>query len=257
MGRKKKVQEDRSQEALSKQVNPSGTGEDLAVRELLSGALTGMTNMQALDLAQALQKIIRGEFSPVVEQTQREMARLRERMDKMDKAAEKYQEDQQKFIEGVLSRAEKLKLTGEAAEKLKANAAIDARKEFELARANLVHENLRFDEELKNMEKIMVVARGEPVLVRKGDMPEIVIKPEVVGIKHRRWVLQPGVPTMVPKIVAEELNRRYASKAKTEELKKVLSADKMRTMEEVDSFMNKAREEQEAAYDPNLLDTIM
>jgi hypothetical protein len=45
-----------------------------------------------------------------------------------------------------------------------------------------------------------------------------------IKIKHRKWILQPGVPTEVPKLVADEFRQRQKARQELYERKALLNA---------------------------------
>ena len=51
------------------------------------------------------------------------------------------------------------------------------------------------------------------------------VESEVIKIKHRTWVLQPGVPTEVPKLVADEWKARNKMQMENAERKALLNAN--------------------------------
>jgi hypothetical protein len=111
---KKKL--DKSDEALNSPVNLSGAGEDQVVKDLLSDKFVKGTNAEALEIGMALQQIIRGQSALLENQSAftDQIAKLRQRMDEMDKAASRWEQDREGFIQEVLDRAEKLRATGDA-----------------------------------------------------------------------------------------------------------------------------------------------
>lgn len=220
------------QDTLDKKILISGQGEDPVVQDLVKGKIRKASNKDALDMALALQQIIRGQesiLSKVNEQgeegrkTRQELAELRARMDAMDVAAEKYDADNKKFIQEIMDKAEKLKAVGSDKDKLIAQGAQTYSQEISKARANLVVERQMFDAELERMEQVMVVSAGELQYASVNGQMQAKLFPEEVRIKHRVWTLKPGVPTMVPKVVAQALERKRLTQAETEERQLAMS----------------------------------
>jgi hypothetical protein len=79
------------------------------------------------------------------------------------------------------------------------------------ARAQMINDRLKFEQELAHMENEMVMSPGVPQVVNIQGHAEIRVFPEEVRIKHKVWRLAPGQATMVPKIVAEFLRLRRLS----------------------------------------------
>src|SRR5512139_2233616 len=124
MPRKSKAKKD-EQEVLNAPVNMSGAGEDPAVKALLSDEFVQGTNSQAVEIGLALQQLIRGQNALLNNQDQfsTELVQLRKRMDEMDKAAERWQNDRENFVQEVLDKAESLKATGFEKDKIIAKGA--------------------------------------------------------------------------------------------------------------------------------------
>jgi hypothetical protein len=89
-----------------------GVGEDPAVKALVDGTFEKASNLNALDISLMLQQIVRGQTSILHNQDQQaqELAKLREKMDRYDKDAEKWEKDKEKFIDEVNKRAEEFRI---------------------------------------------------------------------------------------------------------------------------------------------------
>jgi hypothetical protein len=68
----------------------------------------------------------------------------------------------------------------------------------EKARAEIVMDQKKFDEALEHEPKDLVISPGIMEMVNEGGVQMAKVRPEVIQIKHRKWVLQPNVPTEVP-----------------------------------------------------------
>lgn len=230
---RQRIRRDNSEEALSKTVRLDGVGEDPAVRAMLSEDFVKGSNKDALDIALALQQLVRGQNSIMDNQTQLsgEVARLRQRMDEMDKTAEKYEADRVGFIQEVLDKAQGLKDPTNKTLVKGMNEFSDA---LAKAQAEAVHSKLHLIEVLKTMPKETVLSPGELVTVSgQGGQPTIQIMNEIVRIKDLEWVIPAGIPTEVPQVVAEILRNRRQSeqetKARQEVMAKNLSDDQLKT----------------------------
>lgn len=219
----------REEEILTSPVRMDGKGEDPVVQALLSDDFVQASNSKALDIALALQVIVRGQ-NAILEQLQGQgesITRLQEKMIQYDKAAKKWEEDKQGFIEGVQERAEALKITNpEERAKLMAREGQRVQREIQMAVANKATSELEFRQWMENQPKVTVTSPGKLVTVNQGGVLQTVVEAEVIRIKTLEWVLSPGIPTDVPQPVAEEFYSRQRIQNETIERKKILNADR-------------------------------
>lgn len=202
-------------EALGSQVRLDGAGEDPAIKALQE--MPANTNLENLDIALALQEIIRGQ------KLQGEMlARLRAKMDRMDKAAEKWEADRQRFINEINVQADKLRMSESKQEELMAKEGGKMTKLIEEARAAATSDRLRMEAFWANEPKETVVSPGEFKVINTGQAQEAKLLPEVLIIKHKSWVFPPGAPVEVPKSVADQLRSRRMVQAEGKEREAVL-----------------------------------
>lgn len=205
------------------------SGEDPAVGATLSKAFMEMTQKQVVELGLVMQKLVEGQNS-LLERLDRndqrasdQIRELRERADKMDKATEAWEKDRAKFIEDVYNRTEKIKQTGDELEKTKAQFAEEFQKKVLEARAEIVTDNLSFDERLRNMRTVTVRSPGVLETGMEGGQNVQRLVPEVIRIKRKIWVLPPNQDVVVPEIVAQRLEEKRRSEQETDERKRVLS----------------------------------
>jgi hypothetical protein len=226
-------QEQKEREALESPVRLDGKGEHPAVQALLSPEFEQMSNMDAMSVALILQDIVRGQQSLIAryDQTAEEIARLREKQERADKEIAERLEAQQKFIEDVLDRAEKLQQKGEERDKLIAQGVAQYEKAKQVAAADMATKNLMFDQKLASEPKVTVVWPGEIVTVMEAGQQVVKVAPSEVRIRHRLWRYAPGQTVEVPKTVANFLEQRRASQQETlkrqEILQKNLEAPKL------------------------------
>jgi hypothetical protein len=208
------------QEQLNRPINPNGEGETQAVKVLLSPEFEQMSNLDATSVALMLQEIIRGQNSLLarIEDTNIEVAKLREHQANVDKQIAETLQRERNEIEDVLDQASKLKLTGEAKDRVVAKGAKMYTEALVSARARSASDKLRFEEQLKNMPKENVLSPGSWIQTREG----MKLIPEEVRIKHKIWLLPPGVPIEVPKAVADVLRDRRKSQLETAKRKELL-----------------------------------
>jgi hypothetical protein len=203
---------------------PADTSNE-AVKALLSPEFERMSNMDAAGIALLLQEIVRGQNSLLAryDETNIEIARIREKQEKVDQEIAERLEANKKFIEEVLDRAESLKRTGEAHDKLVAQGVAAYQQAKINATADIAAKNLMFDQKLASDEKVTVMWPGQLVTTMEHGQQVVKIIPEEVRIRHRVWVYPPGQAVEVPKTVAQFLDQRRASQQETAKRQELLS----------------------------------
>lgn len=212
-------------EILNSQVDTTGNDPSPIVNALMSEDFVQASNFDASQIALLLQQLVRQNSSLLskIETQQDEIVKLRERQEQIDMQTVKRFESQQKDIQDVLDRAEKLKQTGDKKDKTIAKGV----KMYEKARADAIAgkavDRLAFDRMLASQPKETIVSPGQLITVMEGgaQVPKVIA--EEVRIKHKVWHLFPGVPTEVPKAVADVLRQRRASDIETNQRKALLS----------------------------------
>lgn len=209
------------QEQLNRPVNPTGEGEAEAIKALLSPEFEKMSNFKATDIALMLQQIIRGQNSLLAnaDQTNIQIAKLREHQDKIDKQIANMVHVERKEIEDIFQQSKKLRAAGDRKDKIIAKGTAQFTKAVQQARAGQASNRILFEQQLKIMPTESVISPGVWLNTREG----MKIVPEEIRIKHKIWVLPPGVMTQVPKIVAERLREIRKSQIETQKRKEMLS----------------------------------
>jgi len=236
-------QKAREMEVWESKVNPTGEGEDPVIKGLQG--FSGMSNKDALEVALALQQLIRGQNSLLENQDKfgDQINRLRERMDEMDKQAMRWETDRQRFVEEVTRRADQLRLTEEGQGRVRAQAAIDLADETRKARASIAVDRQQYDRWLELQPKETVVSPGKVITITEGGQQQARLIPEEVRIKHRIWKFPPGVAVVVPQPIAETLRSRRRSEEETQArqavMMKNLESSKLEAaMKEIDTRYN-------------------
>jgi hypothetical protein len=159
------------------------------------------------------------------------LSKLKERMDKYDKANAEYENDRAKFIQTTKDKAASLKVKGDKKDKLMAKAGIQLQNEIQVARAEKVVNNMEFEEFLRREPKETIVSTGVQETVMNNGVPTTMMIPEELRIRHLRWVLLPGIPTVVPASVAAMFRDRQRLKEETlarqNALTKLMEKDKL------------------------------
>lgn len=209
-------------------IRTDGVGEDPALRKALID-LPNQNNLDALNTALLLQQIVRGQASILDNQAlmNDELNKLRARQAKYDEEARKWEEDRQKFIDKSFDDAERTvrnsRLTPEQAQAI---AMSEAQKAREQARAEAAVARLQFEERVKNSPKEFIVSPGILETYRNGSELVSHVIPEILTIKNKRWVLQPGVLTEVPDFVARQYRNRLQSREELRERQQAISVNR-------------------------------
>ena len=224
MPRKKKIDISNEQETLNRTIDTTGNDPDPAVNALMSDDFIKMSNLDAAQIALALQQIIRDQNSllTMAKENSEEIIRLKERQEKIDKEAEARFNAQRGEIADILNRAEKLKAKGDKKDRLIAKGVKQYQIAVQNARASKTVDRLAFERKLAAEPQEYVVAHGRLITTIEGGQQVAKILPEEIRIKHKVWYLQPGIPTKVPASVAATLRNRYASQEQTNKLKEML-----------------------------------
>lgn len=211
----------REAEILSAPVDTSNQ----TVKALMSPEFEKMSNLDASQIALMLQELVRGQNSLLAnaEQNTVEIARLRERQAQVDREIAERLESQNKFVEEILERAEDLKRTGEAHDKLIANGVAQFQEARAKAVASKAAKNIAFRQKINSEPKVMVISPGQLITTMEMGSQVAKIIAEEVRIADMRWVLPPGVPVEVPKTVATYLAERRASQVETAKRAELLS----------------------------------
>lgn len=210
----------RENEVLNSQVRLDGIGEDGPVADL--ARLPEMSNVDAAKVALQLQQLIRGENSILGQQQTELMNRLMEKMEAMDRMAAKWESDRLRYVEEMTAMADRLRKSEDAQEKARAQAGIDLARATQEARASMALDKRAYDEFLAKEPKVTVVSPGVIMTVTENGSPTAKLMPEEIRVKHRRFVLQPGIPIDLPKSIADVYNSRVRSRAETREREEVL-----------------------------------
>ena len=215
-------------ERLNSQVRLDGRGEDPVIQAVLSDDFANAKNSEAIEIALMLQQLIRGQTSMLSQQEQlnEELSKLRGRMDGYDKDAKKWNDSREDFIKEQLEKAEDLRISDpKERERLLAREAQHVQATIQKKMAENAVEKMKFDGLLNSMPMETILPMGRIVTVNDNGVVQQRVESEVIKIKHRTWVLQPGVPTEVPKLVADEWKARNKMQMENAERKALLNAN--------------------------------
>lgn len=212
---KKKIQplrdEAREGEVLDHIINPSGDGEDPAVKAMLSDSFATADDRTATEIMLQLQRVIMGQASLLeqisqnIEGSNERLRKLEERTSKYDEDARRFQEDREKWFEEQRAQGERTLAKYDTLQRaeLQAQGANMLQDAVAKARARSGADKVEFAAAMAAQPKVTIISPGKFVTVREGE--SIISKhiPEEVRIKHMRWVLPINTPIEVPKMVAD------------------------------------------------------
>ena len=219
-------------EILDKEVNPTGEGEHPAVKAVLSDEFVKMSDQEALDVANALRLLVRGQADLLKNQQAQdeELRKIRERFAKMEESAKMWRDNPEKFAQMASDRADKVRLTGDAKDRMIAQGVNIWKQAREEANAEAAIEQLKFKERCANAPKVTIISPGKAWRTKVAEATfETRYEPEVismtVGNRIARWILQPNKPTEVPDFVAKEYFARKEKAAEMDKMRKALQPD--------------------------------
>lgn len=193
------------------------------VEAVMSDEFVQMSNLDASQIALLLQELVRGQNSLLAQQSA-QIARIQERQEQIDYEIASRLEEQKKFIEEVLDRAERtVQRTGEANDKLIAQGVAQYQEAVQRAKADKITKDLQFKQKLMKEPKVMIVSPGQLATLMENGQQVSRIIPEEVHIKGIHMRLPIGVPVEVPETIAKYLAERRQSQQETAQLSEVLS----------------------------------
>jgi len=229
-------------EILSKEVRLDGVGEDPVIKALVSDKFVDAPDHEAFDVGAALRDLIRGQARLIENQKKQEedLQKMRAWMVERDAAAKQFEEDPVKFAQDINSRADNLRVSGLAKDKVQAKFAQDVSKISREVQAQI---DMKAAEELQDFraainkaDKVTIYSSGKQQRVRIGDSFDTRTEPETidvaVGKKTFRWTLIPGKPNLVPDFIAKEYYARKEMAVKRDELKDALRIGESGTMQD-------------------------
>lgn len=205
MSKKKQVYDpNREAEMLNSQVRMDGVGEDQVVKDLLSDKFVTGTDTEVGPIALALAELLTG-----MKASQAQQDAIMKRLDKYERAQVAWEKDKKKFLEDIDKRSASLIVTNPLEkEKMMAQWAVAAKEAQELAAAQNAANRIKFDQILETEPKETIISSGIMETHREGNELVPYLVPEVIAIKHRKWVLPPNERIDVPHTVAVVFRER-------------------------------------------------
>jgi len=196
----------REQEVLNSQVRQDGQGEDSVIKALLFDLPTA-TEVEAKEIALALQKLVRGDASLLANEGELShiIADIRKEASFIDKQSAAWDIGPEAFVESVMMDAPKMsdKKKGE----LQAYGADMLKKAISTSKAGKTVKQMQFREQLKNSPLETIYVTGKTFQTKQGP----VIRPDEVSIMGLRFELEPGIQK-VPAPVARAYNLLLAQR---------------------------------------------
>ena len=199
---------------------------DPQVQEVLAKMKTAPDNSTMLEYHLLLERILlKGQSMLDSPERSEELSRTRAVAYDRDKAEEAFERNEAGFLADVWNRSEKIKKTGAAAEKVKANATKMLRDAREGKRAEYINKQLQLDWMIEHGPKTDVMGQGHWVEVGSRPNSRRIIQSDVVRIMHRQWVIQPGINHDVPEVFAKRYEILLRSRQEQADREKAMGAD--------------------------------
>jgi len=205
-------------EILSKEISPSGAGEDPAIQALLSEEFTTMNDLDALTVATAVAKIVRGEVREEIDGT---MAGLKQLLADMQDTAKKAEEDRLKFAEDLFNSAEKVR--NQSNEDTAVRSVELLRQAKVEAKANTLLKRERINNMVKTAKPVSMVHPGIARHVRINGVKQTIMDPFKIYYEHLVYTFPPNRPTEIPDFVYEAFLEQAAMREKRDGLKTALA----------------------------------
>jgi hypothetical protein len=230
--RAKLINAEREQQVLAQPVDMLNSDDPL-VQDLMR-VFPHMSNAEAFEFALALQHRVRGSNALIVDpQGGEAISKMREEMSLQDKMNTLYDLDRQKFLDGVMSQAERSMPAGDELARLQAKGANMYQSAVTMAKANRASRDMQLTYELEHGAQEVVNVPAKFERHRMGDSEEMVQVPYVISLRNRVFKLGEGT-YLVPKVIANLLRQKMRGEQEMRERKSVMRAEK-NGMEGLDS----------------------
>jgi len=192
---------------------------------ILAQLMRAKNNRERLEASLLLQDLVRGDASLLQSPTLADnLEKMRETAEARDRAEEDYANDQEGFVEGTIATAEKNKMVGDQAERMKVQVTRQLQDAIAKAKAKRAARHLQLDWQLDHEPKVEIQVAGIWETVRINDGMQNILRPEIIRILHRTFVLKPGANT-VPITVANRYEQILISRREQDERKAAMSKE--------------------------------
>jgi len=212
----------KEQEFLNQDVDVNKLGDygDDALLKAIVYDLPSASEAEAMEIALALQKRVRGDAS-LLENTGDlgdVIANIRDTAREVDKAAESFDKNRESFVESIMHSAPKL--SDKQKDKIRAEGMADFQKIVRSLKAGKSMKQAQFKTFLQNAPKEEILVTGNP-RIKNG---RNVIEPDVVTLMGFRFVLEPGARN-VPQPVAIAYKKMQEVRSQQRAKMAVMSGD--------------------------------
>lgn len=200
---------------------------DPNVQAILTMMQNAKTSREALEASLLLDKFLTKEYSALGDPNRAdEVNRARAYAHERDMAVEAFETDQDKFIDDVFDRTASNILTGDKADQAKARATSMLKDARDMAVGRKQVKKLRLAHEIENGPKVDVMGEGHWIKV--GEAPGVpTLRPDIVRIMDKSWVIEPGLNKDVPKVFADRYELIRRSRQETRAREKAMADGKM------------------------------
>ena len=201
--------------------------DDPQIQALLLRGQNAKTSREMLEVHLQLDRFLLEKGSLLEDPTRSvELGHLRGDAIQRDKDEEAFERDSAGFIEGVFTRSERIKLTGDKADRARAEAAKMYKAARENSLGNRRAKELQVDQMIQVGPKVSVNATGHWMQIGSAPDTQRILKPDVVRVMHRSWTLNPGLNDNVPELFAKQYELLQRSRMETQERQLAMSATK-------------------------------
>jgi hypothetical protein len=226
VARKKQVMNSpaEQQAILDKPVNPTGVGEDQAIKDLLSDKFVGMNDMDAAQIAIAVAKIVRGVLKEELDGT---MGAMQNKIAEMEKTAQLANDNIMKYAQDMYNLAEKNRVTDrEKVPGLAVKGAELMAKAREEARAAAIIRKAEIDDMVKRAPTIKLMHSGHEKTVRVGGVKQTIVEPHIIRFEHLTYKLPPNEMVDIPDFIAKAYMEEQEKAKERNKLREVLKDGK-------------------------------
>jgi hypothetical protein len=226
VARKKQVMNSpaEQQAILDKPVNPTGVGEDQAIKDLLSDKFVGMNDMDAAQIAIAVAKIVRGVLKEELDGT---MGAMQNKIAEMEKTAQLANDNIMKYAQDMYNLAEKNRVTDrEKVPGLEVKGAELMAKAREEARAAAIIRKAEIDDMVKRAPTIKLMHSGHEKTVRVGGVKQTIVEPHIIRFEHLTYKLPPNEMVDIPDFIAKAYMEEQEKAKERNKLREVLKDGK-------------------------------
>lgn len=196
--------------------------QDPMVQSIIAKGDQATTNRGLLEAVLLIQDFLEGDDAMLNDPDQAEaLSHLRQKSEDVDETERQYLNNKSGFIDGIFDDAEKIKLTGNAASKARAEAGSIYRTALANKRADYNNKMLKLKHEIEHGPKVTIHVAGHYEGRKANGVAVQKLCPDIINIMGVSYPLAPGVHE-VPRRIAEEYERVMRDRAESEERKALM-----------------------------------